>query len=166
MTNQQLLKNTAQYRKTPRGVLTNIYQHQKARSKKYGYKIDYTLEELHKMFLEDRIFLKIHGEWAKKGFKYYDKPSIDRIDPNLGYLKSNIRVMTWEQNRRKGDIEVARKKWKPVIMCDMSGKRLCSFESIKRAAINMNLNQGLISEVVRGKRNHTGGYKFIYENRS
>lgn len=89
---------------------------------------------------------------------------MDRINPNGGYTFDNIQVMSWRKNRRKGDAEVSVKKWKPVIMCDMNGKKIKRFNSVKEATIKMRLNQGLVSETLRGRRNHTGGYKFIYEN--
>jgi len=162
----KLLENTRRFRKTPKGVLTNIYQHQKERSKKYGYELGYTLKELHTIFLEDKKFLRIYRKWKKGGYKYYDKPSIDRKDADKGYIFENIQIMTWKQNRRKGDIEVSIKKWKPIIMCDMDGEEIKKFNSVKEATIKMGLNQSLISEVLGGKRNHTGGYKFIYENKN
>ena len=95
---------------------------------------------------------------------YYDKPSVDRIDPNKGYEMDNIQILSWRENRRKGDKEVSLKKQKPIFVCDMTGTRLKRFNSIKEAVIKLGLNQSLVSSVLGGKRNHTGGYKFIYEN--
>ncbi|MEK6880476.1 MAG: hypothetical protein AABY22_12745 [Nanoarchaeota archaeon] len=164
MTNQRLLENTRQFRKTPKGVLTNIYQHQKARSKRYGYELDYSLKELHKMFLQSNKFLRIWRKWKQNGYKYYDKPSIDRKDANVGYTKKNVQMMTWRQNRVKGNKEVSLKKLKPIIALDLDGNKVKAFPSIKSAVMALGLNQGLISSVLTGKRKHTGGYKFIYEN--
>lgn len=164
ITNIQLLKNTAHYRKTPKGVLTNIYQHQKARCKKYGYELGYSLKELQALFLNDKKFLILYNQWVIKGYKYYNKPSIDRINADLGYIKKNIQIMNWRENRLKGNKEVAQKKWKPIIMLDMDNVKIKRFNSIKQAVIEMNLNQSLVSMVLAGQRNHTKGYKFIYEN--
>jgi len=143
--------------------LTNIYQHQKARSKKYGYELSYSLKEL-QFYLTNKKFQELFKNWVEGGYMYYDKPSVDRINANRGYTLDNIQIMSWKENRRKGDKEVARKKWKPIIMCDMDGTHLKKYVSIKSAVEDTGYNQGLISMVLKGHRNHTGGFKFIYQN--
>ena len=37
-----------------------------------------------------------------KGPKY-DSPSVDRIDSNLGYVKGNVRVISWRANTLKSN---------------------------------------------------------------
>lgn len=164
-TNLKLLKNTQEYRKTKKGILTNIYQHIKHRSFKYNYELNINLSQLHNMFLNDNKFDDIYNKWVKNGFKYYDKPSIDRINPYKGYDINNIQIMTWGENRKKGDIECAIKKHKPIIMYDFDKTEIKRFNSIKEAVVFTGLNQSLIVMVCQGKRTHTGGFVFKYENK-
>lgn len=96
---------TQRYRKTPKGVLTNIYDHQRRRCKQYGYSLLYSLEEFQMHFINDQHYLELFGKWEQCGYKYYDKPSVDRINPDLDYSFNNIQMITWEENRKKGDIE-------------------------------------------------------------
>lgn len=156
------ISTLVKYRRSKKGVLTNIFQHMKARSKKYGYKLGITLEYLHDRFLTDIKFNSIYNRWKRNGYKYYDKPSIDRKDAFGGYTKDNIQVMTWRQNRTKGDVEVAMKKWKAINCFDLQGNQVAQFQSIKDAVEKLGLHQGLVSAVLLGDRTHTAGYKFEY----
>lgn len=159
----KMIENTRNWRKTPRGVLTNIYQHQKARANKYGYPLTYSLKYLHSRFLNDKAFMDIFDKWASAGHNYYDKPSIDRKDANLGYTEENIQIMPWRENRIKGDKEVSIKKYRPILMFK-NGIKVCRFSSIKEAVSVTGLRQGNISSVCLKNRSHTGGYVFVYEN--
>lgn len=152
------------YRRTPKGVLTNIYQHIKERCSKYKYELGITLSDVHELYLYNQKFNLLYNAWVKNGFKFSDKPSIDRIDPYKGYTVENIQILSCSENRAKGVLEVAIKKHKPIIALDLKGNFIERFRSLKDAAILLNLNQGLISAVLTGKRTHTGGYKFVYEN--
>ena len=151
------------YRHTPKGVLTNLYHKMIERSKLKGISApDFSLQEFHKMFLDNQIFLEIFKHWESRGYQYYDKPSIDRKNPDRGYTKDNIQVMSWCDNRMKGDKENSLRFTTPVIMYDLHGNRIKEFESIKEAVIYTGFNQGLITMCCQGKRNHTHGFKFMY----
>lgn len=55
------------------------------------------------------------------------------------------------------------KNTKPVYKIDLnSGEILNCYKSIAEAASENNLDNSCISAVCRGKRNHTGGYKWRY----
>jgi len=43
-----------------------------------------------------------YGGTKARGF-VNDSPSIDKIKPNLGYVKGNVRVICWRANRLKSD---------------------------------------------------------------
>jgi len=156
------LRNTKKYRKTPKGVLTNLYNKQKERSKKRGFPMpDYSLKWLHETFLQDKLFLLLFRRWADRGYRYYDKPSIDRIDSKKPYRKDNIQILTWEENRKKGDNE-NKSITTEVVMCNMDGKEIKTFPSIKSAVLETGVIQSGISMCCCGKRKHSGGYTWKY----
>lgn len=161
-TPKNLLENTAAYRKTPKGLLTNLYHKMKERNIKKGFgKLPFSLTEFHKLYIESDIYLLIFNNWAENGYAFYKRPSIDRKNPNMGYELNNIQMMTWEENRRKGDKENSRHTTS-VVMCDFDGNIIKEFESIKLAVEATGLSQGNIIMCCQGKRRHTGGYVFKY----
>ena len=142
--------------------MTNSYHKQIERCNKRGKNPpDYTLEDLHKRYLNDETFLSIYKQWADNGYKYYDYPSIDRVDNSKGYTLNNLQIMTWAQNRQKGDIENSHLTTE-VLQYLMDGLFLRSFSSIKEAVKITGCHQGLISACCQGKRNQTGGYIWKY----
>lgn len=47
----------------------------------------------------DNNFEEIWDGYRKSGFKSDFAPSPDRLDTNKGYLKSNLQLVTWKENR-------------------------------------------------------------------
>ena len=153
---QKLLENTARYRKTKKGVLTNTYQHQKSRRKVF-----YTLKELHDKFLDDKQFDRIYKEWVKRGYDKQFKPSIDRIDCLKDYTLKNIHILTWAENRYKQRFEFKRIRARKVLQI-MGNATINVFNSVSHAVKYTGLGQGNISSCLHGKRNYCGGYKWQY----
>lgn len=150
-------------RKTKRGVLTDTYHHQIARSKNRGHPLpDYSLQTFHATFMECEIYNAIFNAWVAGGYIKADIPSIDRIDPLKPYMLSNIQVMTWAKNDRKGDLELITTRRTQAIMCDLNGKEIRLFDSTKEAARVSGCHKGLITACCKGQRNQTGGYKWKY----
>ena len=159
---ETILNSTRKYRRTAKGVLTNSYHKQIERCKQAGKELpSYSLEELHNRFLRNTDFLLIYYQWVGGGYKYYDKPSIDRIDNTKGYTMENIQMLTWQDNRHKGDIENSHITTE-VIQCTMGGGILARFMSMKEAVKLTGCHQSLISACCRGKRKQTGGYRWQY----
>lgn len=154
---------TQRYRLTPKGVLTNIYHKMIERSTKKNINPpDYSLREFHEMFLNHSEFNRIYTNWIACGCQYYDKPSIDRKNPDKGYTRDNIQIMTWRENRIKGDKENAQRFTTAIVMFDLNGNKIKDFESIKSAVIETKLSQGSIVMCCQNKRKSTGGYTFKY----
>lgn len=162
-TSEILLNHTRNYRRTKKGVIRNIFSHIKERGIKYNRVVEFDSDGLAAWMMGKPEFHLLFGKWQEGGFIKADRPSIDRKDPLQDYLYSNIQVTTYQFNRDKGDKEKEILWGKPIIQLDTNGKKIGSFPSIKQAVKDLGLHQGLISAVLAGQRNHTGGFKFIYQ---
>lgn len=158
-TDLRLLKNTQKYRKTKKGVLTNMYNHMKNR-----HKVDFTLKQFHSMFLEDRKFINLFNNWVKSNYNIQLKPSLDRTNPRKHYHRDNISMMTWAENRFKQSSYDGKLGRKPAVLQILGDKVIERYESQRVAVQKTGLSQGCMSMVLNGKRKTVGGYKFIYEN--
>lgn len=95
--------------------------------------------------------------------------TINHIDENKS--NNNINNLEWcdmsYQNRYgQGAINRNKAKEKPVLQYDKEGNFIKRFDSVKKAAIELNLNQSSIHCVCKKQRRYksTGGYIFKYEN--
>lgn len=154
------IENNQKYRKTPKGVLTNMYGRMKQR-----HEVHFTLQEFHQRFLNNKEFIILYDNWVKSGFNTKLIPSLDRTDCRLPYTESNTKMMTWEQNRIKQD-KVDRKLvgWKPAVLQIKDGKVINRFNSQKHAVRELGFNQSNLSDTLNGKRKSFKGYEFIYEH--
>ena len=154
MANTKLLENTARFRKTKRGVVTNIYHHLKVRNT-----VEFDLNYLHE-FANSKKFDRLFIEWCKSNYDKQFKPTIDRISNKRGYMKNNIQWLSWSDNRFKQNME--RRCRKGAVIQMMGDKVVNRFTSQREAVIKTNISQGNMSAVLNGKRSTCGGYKFIY----
>lgn len=94
-----------------------MLQHAKKRAAKLGleYELDDHIEEikarLAPMTCEmTGVALAPGAGCGGQGKRYYNTPSLDRIDPTKGYLYSNIRIVCWAMNAALGTWGEARLK--------------------------------------------------------
>lgn len=154
MKNIKLLENTSRWRKTKRGLVTNLFHKMKSRNK-----VDFDLSYLHE-FANSSKFDRIYKEWVESNYCKQLKPSIDRIDNKKGYLKDNIQWLTWAENRYKQTME--RRHRSPKVAQLVNNKIIKIYKSQKDAVNKTGLSQGNLSEALRGKRKLCGGYQWIY----
>ena len=155
-TDLRLLKNTRNWRKTKRGLITNLYHKMKSR-----HPIELSLEDLHS-FSECPKFERLYFEWVKSGYDKQFKPSIDRINNKIGYTYKNIHWLTWSENRYKQTME--RRSRKGKVYQIMGNKVVNIYKSQREAVLATGLSQGNMSMVLNGKKKLCGGYKWSYEN--
>jgi hypothetical protein len=80
----------------------------KSRAKKLGWDFDLTVEDI--VIPELCPVLEI-PLFIRQGYKGQDKnpnnPSLDRIDSNKGYIKGNVKVISWRANdlKKNGTLE-------------------------------------------------------------
>lgn len=158
-TNEEKLNITRKYRKTRKGLITNLYLKLKERNK-----VDFDKEFLINFSLCKK-FERLYIEWVKSGFKKHKKPSIDRIYFRKHYTKDNIQWLTWEENRYKQRMEMKFIKGKPIGKF-LNGVLVDKFKNVSEAVRNIGANQGNLSSCLNGKVKTVKGFewKYIHEN--
>lgn len=155
-TELRLLENTRKWRKTKRGLITNLYSKMKSRNE-----VGFSLEWLHE-FADCKKFNRLFDEWERSNYKKEYKPGIDRILNKKGYTKKNIQWLSWSENRYKQNMERRTRKG-PV--CQMQGDKIIKiFKSQRQAVIDTGIPQANISACLNGKRQTAAGYRWKYEN--
>ena len=123
---------------------------------------EYDLEELRTwMFAQDE-FWKIHREWVVSGYLKGKAPSIDRIDNDIHYTIDNIRVMTWEENDRLGNISTAKRLGKAIWGTHKKTGNRTKFISIHAAARKVNGSASNIHLALNNKGKSAYGYLWEY----
>lgn len=79
------------------------YLAQKANARKRPYSEKITEEMLIKIFNYQEHKCALTGNPLDVDSKWW-KPSLDRIDSNLGYTKNNIRIVSWIVNKCKWEL--------------------------------------------------------------
>ena len=155
-TNLRLLENTRRWRKTRRGVITNLFSKLKERNI-----VEFNLGWLHE-FADCKKFERLFIEREKSGYRKEFKPSLDRISNKSGYLKKNVHWLTWAENRYKQTMERRCRKGRVI---QMQGDKVIKIHrSQRRAVIDTGISQGCMSECLNKKRQTAGGYNWLYEN--
>lgn len=153
----------AKYRKTPKGVLTNMYHHQKTRNKQKGFgDIGYSLEWFHKTFLDDIKYKRLFDEWVASGYTKAKKPTIDRINNKKGYEKDNIQLLCWSDNCFKQSME--RRSRKGTVLQKLNGIVVKVWKSQRDVWRTLNVQQSMISQALNGKCKTAYGYEWEYGN--
>jgi len=82
------------------GVIRVIYKTQRRHNKLRGHgDMPYTKSDL-SVWLYSNGFKVMYDLWVKSGWANGEKPSVDRLDDFKGYSMQNIRLSTWNANRR------------------------------------------------------------------
>ena len=157
MEKSKLLKNTQKFRETPKGVLTNMYHKMKGRNV-----VDFSLQEFHDRFLNDKTFMRLFNEWINSGKDKMKKPSLDRILNKLHYTVRNTHMITWAENRHKQVME--RRSRKGSVVQYLNGEQIAIYRSQREAVLKTGISQGNLSEHMNGKRRHVEGFTFKFES--
>lgn len=96
----------------------NWYQQVKQDAHKRGHEFNLTIEDF--ALPEKCPILGIPLQFHFDSKIYPDTPSMDRVDNLVGYLKGNVRVISWKANRYKSNMS---KETVRNILEYMEGKR-------------------------------------------
>lgn len=163
-------KTGREYKRTKRGVISQIYSKQRSKSKEKSYPMPtYSKKQLINWLFAKPLFHKLYDNWKASGFKKLLKPSCDRPDDYKGYSLNNLQLMTWGENKAKGESDmrngINNKQSKAVIGTHMSTGKNIEFYSTREAERQTGIRQGRIS-VVCLKRygcKTAGGYKWRHK---
>ena len=93
--------NAQNYKGTFEKKIKKLIHLARDRSKKSGLKFDITENDLVKV---DRCpLLGVAFDFSASGMFKYNSPTIDRINPNLGYVRGNVWVISHRANRIKNN---------------------------------------------------------------
>ena len=150
--------------RTRKGLMERLYYAQTRNSKARGHKLqEYTKEEFVEWCIADSIFEELYLKWVDSGYDKYLRPSVDRKDDYLPYTFSNIQLMTWRDNDRKGALDRRNGKnnkiSKKVFKLDASGNDIAEFNSISEAARKCGVSVGTISNHANNKTTTKKGIK-------
>jgi len=159
-----------QHSRTKNGLISIMYSSQKHTSKKRGHSLpSYTKQQLHNWLLDDWLFNLLFSNWRNCGFITEMKPSIDRLNNNIGYSFNNIQITTWRENQfnayhdmRKGKLTVSRRPQKKVVQCSMDDIYIKEFVSMSEADRMTGIDQASISKCCNMKQKTAGGFTWSY----
>ncbi len=103
------------------------------------------------------IFHKLFDTWEKSGYDRKLTPSVDRIDPNKGYVISNMEFVTHSENSRRGALNGPKT---PVIQMDLSGKKIKVWPTMSMAAKSLGKKESAICYCCQGRPHHLTAYGF------
>lgn len=158
-------------RKTEEGLLSNMYDAQKRRSRIKGYHHPYyTKKEFIIWCKSQKLWYNLFKNWKESGYNKDFVPSIDRINNYKGYSFDNIRLTTWKENNEKGrkDIKEGRnnKRCRAVLQYTLDGNFIKEYYSIMQAYRDTGVNDRNICSCCKGisRYSHAGGFVWRYKN--
>lgn len=103
---------TRKYEKTPKGFLMRLYRNmqsrvsgvQKGKFHLYKGKILLPRQEFYDWSLNNPSFLSMFKTWEESKYDRKLTPTVDRINPELGYEISNMRWLTHSENSHYGSL--------------------------------------------------------------
>lgn len=103
---------TKKYEKTINGFLVRLYRNMKSRItgiQKLKYHLYKNKELIDKQTFyqwskSSKTFHKLYKKWVESNYDRKLTPSVDRINPNKGYILSNMEWVTHSENSRRGSL--------------------------------------------------------------
>lgn len=156
------------YGRTLAGKISSIYSAHVRRSKTFNYPIGYSRKEFTEYIIGNELFATLYRDWVLSGFSRLKSPSVDRIDDYKGYCFDNIQLMTWGDNKLKG--ELYRKTGKnnkanrAVIGTSIATGKEYRYHSLCEAGRITRAHVGEICLCCQGKVRQALGYVWRYAN--
>ena len=101
--NKQLVRQQ-NYRKTKKGHLVNFLGHARGRAKVQNLPCNLTLEYLESIASDECPVFNTPFVWGQSNGKHPYRPSLDRVVPDLGYIKGNVVFISFKANAIKQNV--------------------------------------------------------------
>jgi hypothetical protein len=97
-------ETSKKYRSTLRGHVATLLSKAKKRAKDEGIPYDLDLEYVMSIVTTHCPVFNTELSWqTKSGYRTDSAPSLDKIKPELGYVKGNVAWVSWRANRIKNN---------------------------------------------------------------
>ena len=158
-----------EYWQTPDGRISQVFANQTQSSKQRKHPApQYSREQLTEWAYLNGLE-KLVESWRVSGYAKNLIPSVDRINPNLGYELTNIRLVTWEENNDKAyedrkSCKHITKQNKRVEQLTVDLVHVRYFDSIASAARATSAVRSNINAMCKGKPSlkSVGGFIWRY----
>lgn len=142
--------------------LKKLYYAMSVRSCEKGFgKLPYEKEAFIERYLKHHDFIVLWDEYNRQDKPKELAPSIDRINPRLGYFFENMNFVSWEENKTKGYSELRMMRGVPIEVYELgNNEMLMKFDSIQDAAEYTNLPQSNIVKNLNGDREYVDNFYF------
>jgi len=156
-----------EYIRTKEGLIVKKYGDQKENSRRRGDRSpEYNFCQLREWAFDQPLFHKLFDEWVASGYQKMLVPSFDRADDYQGYSLDRLQIMTWDENKKKGEIDkvngVNNKDSTAVVQLTMDGIIVKEYYSQMQASRDTGISQGNIGMCCRGERRSASGFKWEY----
>lgn len=164
------IKDVNDRKKTLSGLIASIYSQQLDNSRARGHSApSFSNAELQMWLSNDWLFLMLYENWSNLNYMTNAIPSIDRIDDKLGYNFSNIRIVTWGENRSfshvnrfNGDMITSQNVEVNQYTKDM--EFVSYYESCSKASRITGVSVCNIARCCKGDRKTAGGFIWLNAN--
>ncbi len=159
-------KSELSYCKTEKGVIRVIYKTQVSNSKRRGHELpEYTKEQLSE-WLYNNGFKELYDIWKNSNYDKKLKPSCDRQNDFKKYSFDNIKLTTWDSNKKNQitDIYIGRstsgKRCKKLLQLDSNKNLIAEYVSFSSAKRSMKYS---MERSIRTGRKDNNGFFWIYK---
>lgn len=149
-------------RKFPKPFLRETYFSQINNSRVRGLPLpNYSFEEFRSWILAQPNFKSLYKAWVNSKFDKYLKPSVDRIKEWETYTLDNIQVITWAENKAKGELDCKEGRRysgvKPICSFDLVIEELQQqYISAHEAQRQLDIKHNTISSAINKTRQSNG----------
>ena len=154
------LINKREVNNTEEKLLSRMYSGQLSRSKKRGHNLpEYSRKDFMSFMLGNENFVKLYNDWKRSGYESDLVPSIDRLDESKGYSLDNIRIVTWQDNRKNSFTEAKNGSYvRSVVRYTLEGFWAGTYNSLKDANRQTGVSERGISAACNHTQKTAGGY--------